>query len=385
MKNGSLLARFSILDGLYWGWNASFVGYMTTYMLSCGMSSAALSLVLAAYMLLSFAGAFFWGGQCDRRRTNRRVFLVEFALSVISAMMIYFLAEKHLLLSALLYPVFGFLSSPLGAGIDSWMLREFDRDAEYYGRARAIGSAGYAVSMLICGQLINFLGFPMIPLTLGVFSVLVFAIAALSKEKEYDQNSQHLEPENPVSLLHIAPYIFMIVILFFTGLAVSPINNLKNVLLESVGGNVGTIGIDSFIGVMVQAFFIFISGKLHRIPVYVRLFLMTVLIMGTMLFDLSAATPVLVITGTILSNASYGIMLPTTREITEGSVSGSLKNTAHSLSDAMYNNFSGVLALLYSGVMMDALGAKSVAVLGAGIMIPPVLLSLWAMIRKRRA
>lgn len=384
MENTKLLVRFSIFDALYWAWNASFVGYMTTYMLSCGMSSAALSIMLAAYMLLSFAGAFFWGGRCDRCRTSRKIFLAEFAMAAAAALLIYFTAGWNLTLSALLYPLFGFLASPLGANADSWMLREFDRDAAMYGRARAAGSSGYAVMMLVSGQLINRLGFVMIPVCFGLLSVIVWGIALGTKESPYEEASRHLEPENPVSLLRIPPYMFMIVIIFFTGLAISPINNLKNVLLESVGGNVATIGLDAFLGVMVQAAFIFLSGRLHRLATGLRLFLVAFLVMGTMVLTIGASSPLLIIAGTLLCNASYGIMLPTTREITERSVSGSLKNTAHSLSDAMYGNFSGVLALLYSGWMMDALGAKSVAYLGAAIMVLPVLLASSALIRGRQ-
>ena len=77
-------------------------------------------------------------------------------------------------------------------------------------------------------------------------------------------------------------------------------------------------------------------------------------------------------------------MLPTQREIVENDVPVALKNTAHSLSDAMFGSFSGILALIYSGALMDAFGARCVAYLGIGIMTIAVLLSLGKWLRTSR-
>ena len=95
-----------------------------------------------------------------------------------------------------------------------------------------------------------------------------------------------------------------------------------------------------------------------------------------MVLDSTAFTPWMIILGTVFSNMSYGIMLPTQREIVEADVPANLKTTAHSLSDAAYSSFSGMLALLYSGFVMDHFGAKSVAILGCIIMAIPVLLTV---------
>ena len=229
------------------------------------------------------------------------------------------------------------------------------------------------------GQAINQFGFFMLPVCFGLLSLLVFFIALSSHESPYGTKARTLKPFNPAGLLKIGPFLFLLLILFFTGLAISPVNNLKNVLLESVGGNVGTIGIDAFLGVMLQAFFIFISGKLSRMNKNFRLFLVAFTILLTMVCVIVASSPFFIIIGTLFSNASYGIMLPTMREITEDTVPEELKNTARSLTDAVFGNFAGILALLYGGWMMDNFGAKSVAWLGLFVMVIPVLMSLMKM------
>ncbi len=372
--------KFAVLDALYWAFVASFAGYASTYLLDCGLSGTALSIMLALYMVCSFAGAFFWGGLCDRKKTNKKVFLFEFTAAFAVSVLIFFAASKNVWIGAAMYPLFGFLLAPLGSNLDSWMLRSFQRDASVYGKARSLGSVGYAVMMLGAGRLINRFGFIAMPVMGVACSALVILLAVITSELPYEERGKK-ESSNPKELLKIGPYVFLAAILFLTGLAVSPFNNLKTIILQSVGGDVSSLGMDAFIGVMMQAVLIFMTGSLRRIPSGLRLFLMCVCVLITMALTYLAVSPAMVILGTVFNNISYGLMLPTMREITEKNVTGPLKNTAHSLSDAMYGSFAGIIALLYSGMMMDRFGARSVALLGMGIMIIPVVMSLVPLIR----
>jgi PPP family 3-phenylpropionic acid transporter len=375
---------FSLLDGLYWAFYAVFVGFIATYLLACGISNSILSILLAVFMACSFAGAFFWGGLCDRHHTNKKVFLPEFIGSVILSLIIFFLAKVNLWIAAGLYPLFGFFSAPLGSNLDAWMIKRFHKDAGMYGKARAVGSFGYAAAALVIGLLIVQVGYIVMPIGIVICAVPVALLASAMKEDPYPQTCEHIEHVNASALLKIRPYIYMIVILFLTGLACAPINNLKIVIMQSVGGDVGMLGIDSFIGTTIQAVFIFASGRLKRIPPYVRLIMMTMFALFDMVLIVTAGSPVMVIIGSVMWNASYGVMLPTVREITEKNVHGALKNTAHAMADAVYSSFAGIVALIYSGFMMDSFGARSVAVLGMVIMILPTVMAFFALFQGRK-
>ncbi len=380
-----IFAGFGLLDGLFWAYYAAFLGYITTYMLDCGLSSSILSIVLAVFMGMAFLGAFFWGGKCDKAQTNKKIFIPEFIGAVCVSMVIFFLSKKSILAAACLYPLLGFLIAPLGSNLDTWMLRSFHGSAAVYGRARSIGSAGFAVMMLVSGNLIAKYGYNVMPVSSLIIAALVLALAFIMPEEKFTgvraaRGAQHSRKE----LFTIRPYVFLLIILFLTGLSVSPINNLKIVILQSVGGDVSSLGMDSFIGVMVQALFIFISGNLRRIPAYIRLFLMALCVMIMMILTITAVNPMMITIGTIMNNMSYGLLLPTMREITENSVQGDQRNTAHSLCDAMFGSFAGIIALLYSGFLMDTFGARSVAVLGAGIMVIPLAMSFITLVRSFR-
>lgn len=381
-NNMSRFLKFGILDFLYWAFFASFIGFITTYFLANGMSSSMLSLVMAAYMFCAFLGAFFWGGQCDKRQSNKKVFIPELTIMTVLCIAEFFLVKVNIWFAAILHPLVGFMAPPLSTNLDAWMLRSFDYEAGAFGRARSLGSVGYAVSMLLLGQVYNLLGFGMLPFVTGSLFVIIIIMAVMAEEKPYEAVKKEKSGGNMKDLLKIRPYVFLIITLFLTGISISPINSLKIVILESVGGDVSILGVDSFIGVMIQAVFIFVSGSLRRLPAKVRMLMMAVFSMLMLLCTWLAANPFMIIIGTVMMNISYGLLLPTMREITEKNVPAVMKNTAHSLTDAMFGSFAGVFALLYSGALMDAFGAKSVAFLGVLIMFVPLCLCIFDLVRR---
>jgi predicted MFS family arabinose efflux permease len=258
--------------------------------------------------------------------------------------------------------------------MDAWMLRYLDHDTAAYSKARAMGSVGYAVPMLFCGQLIHIFGYPAMIITASVYACITLGIAVLMTEQKEIGMIHSAKRPSFKKLFGNKKYAMMLAIVFLSGLAVAPMNNLKIIFLQEVGGNVSSLGIDSFIGVGCQALLICLSGNMHRVPAKIRLLVMSICMTAAMFFTMMAKSPMLVFLGTAVSNSSFGIMLPTVREITQKEVDASQVNTAYSLSDAMYSSAAAVAAMSYSGFMMDAFGTKSVCILGLGITILAMLL-----------
>lgn len=380
--SNTIIAKFAVMDAVYWSFTAATYGFLSTYMKACGLESSILSILLAVYMAMCFAGSFFWGGRCDKAGTNKGIFIPEFIGALIIAVLVWFFADKNLIISMVLYPCFGFMMAPLGSNLDGWMLRSFNKDGMIYGRARAVGSLGYALMSLVMGQLINILGYAAIPIAACTAAFIVLILAFTTAEKPFEETGQRASAVSPKELLKIKPYIFMLIILFLVGISISPWNNLKIYFIEEVGSDVGMLGVDSFAGVLVQAFVIFISGNLRKIPTYLKLFMVTALVMGTMVIGYLSVNVWMVLAGSICYNIAYGIVLPTSREISNASVPAELRNTAYSMSDATLGSFSGILALLYSGVMMEVFGVKSVCLLGMCIMVVPCVMALGKLVRK---
>lgn len=368
MKNEEFL-KYGLMDGLFYAWCAVFTGFITSYFLACGLTASALSKMLAVYMITCFTGALFWGRVCDRLQTNRKVFIGSFLAVVLTAAVITWIAPVNISLAVMLYPVMGFMLSSLGSNLDAWMLRSFHKDGSLYGKARAIGSLGYSLSALAAGLVINTYGYGMIQVLQIATGVLTLLAAMLIRELPFENENKLDHNSGSLNLLGKSPlYMILIVLLFLGGLAVSPVNNMKTVFIQNAGGDISMLGIDSFIGVTLQAILIFISGRFTRIPVKVRLLIMSSALLADMLLVYNATSPLMIMQGSIFWNISFSVMLPTQREIVEKYVDPSVRNIAHNIADAAYNNFSVVIALSCSGIMIDHFGIRSIALLGAGIM-----------------
>lgn len=383
MKKENYL-KYGLMDGLFYAWNACFTGFITSYFLKCGLEASSLSTALAVYMFTCFGGAIFWGRVCDRKKTNRKVFLMNFALVIGLASFITFLTEINVLAAVGLYICLGFLLSSLGSNLDAWMLRSFQKDASLYGKARAIGSLGYSLCALVAGIVIRQYGYGMIQLMQLATGICTLAMAFVLKELPFEESDSKVESGDTSLLLKSPLYVILIVLLFLGGLAAAPVNNMKTVFIQNTGGDVSMLGLDSFIGVTLQAVLIFVSGKFTRIPVKVRLLIMSSMLLGDMVLVYSATTPVMIMAGSIFWNVSFSVMLPTQREIVEKYVDASVRNIAHNIADAAYNNFAAIIALSYSGILINNYGVKMIALTGAFIMVAAVIIEIILLVKPEK-
>ena len=78
-------------------------------------------------------------------------------------------------------------------------------------------------------------------------------------------------------------------------------------------------------------------------------------------------------------------MLPTQREIVEKHIDPSVRNIAHNVADAAYNNFSAIIALSYSGILIDQFGVKMIAFAGILIMLTAVAIETSMLVKKENS
>lgn len=365
------------MNGLFYAWNAAFYGFMSTYFLKCGMKASALSTLLAVYMAVCFAGALFWGRMCDRFHTNRKIFLFCFILVMITAGCSFLFALRNMRIASVLYLLMGIMLASLGSNQDAWMLRVFHQDGEKYGRARAMGSFGYALSMLVTGFLIKRYGYQMIQILQIVIGIACLGIAFLLPEGEYEKKKTDADQKNGIrSLMHNPMFLFLLAFLFLEGLADSPITNMKTVFMQDAGGDVSMLGLDSFLGVSLQAIMIFFSGKILKLKARTRLIVVAITSMLNLILIYTAVNPYMVMSGTLMWNISFSFRLPTERELVEKYMDPSVRNIAHSMADAVVNNMAAIISLTCSGRLISDFGCRSIALTGIVIMFIALIIVL---------
>lgn len=383
---------FAVIEISYWCFHASFIGFLMSYLLSKGITNTMVSIFMASFLFASFVGSFVWGMVCDRFHTNRKVSIACFLLAGVLMYLIYFSYDSIPML-AVLYPLLGFVCLPHATNIDSWLLLICENNLSVYGKIRCLPSLFYAVISVVLGRMISEFGYSLMLAVGTIFLVMGITAAALLPEgrEAADKGDAKTKAGGGIGLHFLnqvfasGEYRYLIVILFLVGLAVAPVNNLKTPILQNVGGNVSDLGIDAFICAVVQVPFIALADRIERYSLRLRYMLLAGLPFLTLILVFYAVSPTAVFAGSFLYNMGVGILLPTMRSVTEKSVSPAFRNLGHNITDAVYNSFTGIISLLYSGLVMDLYGVKSLLMICILIVLIPVLLTGRGMVTRLMA
>ena len=369
MEYKAVFARFCILQGSFWAFQAAMMGYYTAYVIGRGMAPSVWGIILAANLLCSFLGSLFWGRWVDRKQAGKRYFLLGNASALLLGSALFFLADI-LPAVAVLYPLLGFMAGCIPTTLDAWVIASFPEQRDAVGRARSCATLSYAVVMLVTGQLIARLGYSVMPAATVLFLGISIATALFQPESRGSSGEAAQMPAaKPRQLLASRRYVLLVVSLFFAGMAIAPINSMKAVVLEHLGGDVTLLGWDSFIGCVIQAQFLIFSRYLLKIRAEKRLLLGMITPLLYALLVAAAQSPAMVILGTVMNNISFGVLYPTMREMTEECVNSALRNTAHSVVDVAYGSLSGMIATSWSGVVLENAGVGVLGFTSAAIQL----------------
>lgn len=369
--------KFAVLEAVYWSIMASFGAYIASFNLSRGYSQSLVSIMIAVYMVSGFAGQFFWGSVCDRLQTNKKVFVGSVLTAGALQLAMYFIDNQ--LAFGLLYGLFGFMIGPLGSILDTWMLRSLDSDIRVYGVSRSCGSAGYAIVILISGNLINRFGYFVMPLISTGFLFMTVLMTFTLKDADLRQKSgSSVSLKDIMSIMKNPAYVTIIAIVFFIGLANAPVGNLKIMILQAVGGNVSTQGLDAFLGCMVQFLFFLLAGVFIAIPARIRLFIASLSMALAMLINFLAGNVSMIIVASLFMNVSYSFMIASSRELVMRCVEPKYQTTANGVSDAFYSFLAGTIALLYAGSVAQSFGIHTMILISLILsLIPPAIMLLF--------
>lgn len=360
-----LCIGFALLEISYWSFHASFIGFLSAYLLENGVSNTMLSLLIAGYFTCTVIGSFVWGAVCDYLHTNKKVLLITLGCSATLMYLIYF-CSSNIALLFILYPLLGFTSMPSSSNIDVWLLNSCGHDLSLYGKIRCTPSVFYGIVAFSLGKLINVHGYSLMLGSATFFIFLGISMVILLPEANTVSSKSdpvHMNLSTLKKLFSSKEYIFLVIILFLIGLVMAPINNLKATIISSVNGTVADIGIDAFFGTAIQAVFIFLAGYTNKLPLKIRYLIVTFMPWTMLILTFIATSTPLVFLGTFIYNIGYGVMLPLMRCITERCVSKDLQNLGQNIAESTFTSASAILSLLYSGVVIDAFGVKSMLLL----------------------
>ena len=373
-----IVLRFGCFDAIFWCIMASFGSYVVPMALQRGYTQSAVGIMVSGYLVSAFAGQFFWASICDQLRATKKVFLLGVSLTVAAQLLLYF--TRSALLFGLLYICLGFTLQPMGSILDAWMLKALKGSMKSYAPARGGGSIGYAVAVLAMGKLVARFGYGIMPVCSTAIAIVVLAIAYVIPDAVFSENSsesplrERVSWKTTLSILKNKSYLLVLAVVFFLGMAIAPVNTFKISILEALGGDVSTQGMDGFFSCVAQ-FAVFEAGALlMRIPASGRLLSGAVLTSVSIFITMIASNCETVIAATLLVGVTYGLVTPAGRERILETIDPRFQTTAIGLMDGCYSFFGGTVAMLYAGSLAEAFGLRAMLLTCFSVSLVPLSL-----------
>ena len=364
MNKRNIITRFTLLEFFFYTFMGAFTPYMIAMGISRGYSQTSVSIAVSFQMICVLAGNVFWGRIADRFRTNRITFIVALLLCGVFQILLY--NSWTYLTFFLMYGIFGTCSGAVGVLLDTWFLKHISYDISIFRKVRSAGAAGYAVSTLLSGKLVDSFGYGyaagmstlMILITIALCYGVRDAVSADAPKTERIQARSSGNRKMP-GFLSQPMYLIWIVLLLLSGLATTPVGNMKIVILNGVGAGAGALGVDGFIGCCAQFVMFFLVSKLEKYSPIQRMMMVSACVMTGIILYVNASSVISVYIGSMLFYGIFSIINPCTREIVRDYVSAEDQTTATGIADACSNNVSTMIAMLYSGYISENFGVHT--------------------------
>ena len=162
-----------------------------------------------------------------------------------------------------------------------------------------------------------------------------------------------------LQFFHDHKYLIWVMLILLSGLATAPVANLKVVLLERAGAGPQALGVDGFLGSMVQFVMFFAVSRLDHLRPARRMLIVSGCVVSAITLYLTASGIVMIYMGSMLLYGTYSIINPCTREIVRDSVIPREQTTAMGIADACQNNVSTMISMLYSGMISERFGMNT--------------------------
>lgn len=359
LKIGMILIAFIHLMG-----TGSFWAFISAFALNVkGLSSSLVGVMIAVYSVAMMFGCLFWTMICDRLKTNRKIYILGMFLSLGLTLAVYFAPNARSLI--LFYGLHGFVNGPMQNVMEAWILKLSGDDTGKYGRIRSFGALSYGLFAFIVGMWIRKSGYgPMLYMTMTAL-ILGILVAFFLPDPEYRRSEKgaSFRLSEVGEILKNPAMLVMIFIALFLGLANAPAGNMKILMVEALGGDTGTQGLDSVIGSFLQFVMFFMTPLIMKNKAKHVLFACTLLVTaGSGIMTGAQSIPVF-LAGSLLLYINYAALQTSMMRVVCENVDPAYQNTGIGITSVVYNSVSSIIGMLVSGRIADLCGIRTVLLL----------------------
>ena len=355
MSCRNLKRGFALLEILYWLTYGSFTTYLVSFVTATrGASASVAGLMLALLMASACIGQFVIGGICDRMQNNRVVFMAGMAATVVLCLCVYF--SPNMILMGVACVALGFIQSPTGAILDTWLIRSFPDEPGAYSPLRSLASLAYAVLMTVMGLSIERFGHVAMPVFVTIFGALnVFAAYKMPEIPRVAVSTEKGHGGAGLRTLPVVVWLFVLSMAFM-GMANMPLLNMNVLILERVGGTVASMGIATSFNTVAEFLVMRFPRPYMRFSARQRLIGAALLYVFSTAMMIFAGTVWLLYIAFFINGVAYGLMLPARRQFVTEVAPPEMQNRVQALGDMAYLDFGGLVGNQLSGVLIDSKG-----------------------------
>ena len=262
MKKNNYPWQYGLFLSFYYMANAIYQGYVSKYFEAAGMTTAQLSVILAATPIISIFAQPFWGAAGDRAKTRNSVLRLLIVISA-AVVLLYRLSASFwwLLPVSVLFSAAYTSIQPMG---DSIILEALTPGNKPFGPIRLMGCLSFAVMNLLWGQFLapermNFI----------VYGTSILLIAALFITRVLPETAGHQAATgrrmNMTAILKMKHMPALFTLMMLLQLTMGYFYSFFSIHFTSLpGGTNGLLGLCYFISAMSEVPFLLNADRLYK-------------------------------------------------------------------------------------------------------------------------
>jgi PPP family 3-phenylpropionic acid transporter len=372
LKN-PLQRSFSRLEFIYMMFMTT-QSFVAVYLQSKGLSSASIGKVTATNSLLGIIAPPLWGIVADKLRSSKKAYIICLVAATAFTALVPVaggLRISGILLLTVILPIIHFFRFPSDSIINSWIIQITKREKGMeYGAIRLWGSVSCGLMATAYYFLIRSFSTDILFILPLVLIVPLVTMAGRLPDShapgpvgpdaaQTGTKSAMKEKLKPWRLFKNYYYLSYLMLSFFFSLAGNAIFVFRAFLIKEVGGDPTMIGLIIGLKIFFEVPTMMVSNRMiNRFrPTIVLLVIGSIYLSEHFLYTIAAST-VQVLLIQMYQGLGNGLNTPTMVNYIYRLAPAELKSTAQSLC-AMVNSVAGIIAGLFGGWAVGALGIRS--------------------------
>ena len=400
MKNkGFFTLRYTLINIFYFMCFCTIHAFAAVFLLDKGFSNTQIGVLLAIANIISAISQPLIAGLIDRPGifTNRNVIMGCSLIILLGSLLLMFLSSARIVIFivfALIYMI-QFAYQPVLTAL----VFEYQKKgcSIFYGLARGLGSAGFAVTSAFMGGLVEANGVNLLlymnMLTMGLLIVMVFffrvpgekCVPEESSSTGSDGDSHDDKPHNNlidfVRFYPAFPVLLLAVILLFFGH--NMLNDYLIQIIRNVGGDETELGYATFLAAVLELpAMATISLIVKKVSPNRLLALSGIFFTVKMLVMLLAVNMAMVYISQAFQLLAYAVFIPASAYYVNENMTEHDQVKGQAFITSCFT-LSGVFSSLVCGVVLDCLSVRAMLIIGLAVSVLGTLVMLKAVLFRK--